>query len=104
MDNESSILGTARSRRFANGSQCQSGGDVIVRVGAARVMPSANSPSVLGSLGSFHASNDTQMGLTLGYMWTDNFGMELLAATPFKHKIGLRSTGNIASVRELPQR
>lgn len=93
------LLAAAALPAVASANQA---GDVIVRVGAATVMPSANSPSVLGSLGSFHASNDTQLGLTLGYMWTDNFGMELLAATPFKHKIGLHSTGNIASVRELP--
>jgi len=40
--------------------------------------------------------------LTLGYMFTDNIGMELLAATPFQHKIGLKSTGTIAEVKQLP--
>ncbi|EIC85577.1 outer membrane protein OmpW [Serratia sp. M24T3] len=93
------LLAAAALPTVASANQA---GDVIVRVGTATVVPSANSPSVLGSLGSFHASNNTQMGLTLGYMWTDNIGMELLAATPFKHKIGLRSTGTIASVRQLP--
>lgn len=77
-------------------------GDVIVRAGTATVRPTANSPSVLGSLGSFDVSNNTQLGLTLGYMWTDNIGMELLAATPFKHKIGLNGIGDIASVKQLP--
>ncbi len=93
------LLAAAVLPKVASANQA---GDVIVRVGTATVVPSANSPSVLGSLGSFHASNNTQLGLTLGYMWTDNIGTELLAATPFKHKIGLHSTGNIASVRQLP--
>ncbi|NGX85781.1 outer membrane protein OmpW [Rahnella sp. Lac-M11] len=76
-------------------------GDVIVRVGTATVRPTEGSDNVLG-LGSFNINNNTQMGLTLGYMFTDNIGMELLAATPFQHKIGLKSTGTIAEVKQLP--
>jgi len=93
------LLAAAALPTVASANQA---GDVIVRVGTATVRPSANSPSVLGSLGSFNASNDTQMGLTLGYMWTDNIGTELLAATPFRHKIGLNGMGDIATVRQLP--
>lgn len=76
-------------------------GDVIVRVGTATVRPTAGSDNVLG-LGSFNINNNTQMGLTFGYMFTDNIGVELLAATPFQHKIGLKSTGTIAEVKQLP--
>lgn len=76
-------------------------GDVIVRVGTATVRPTEGSDNVLG-LGSFNINNNTQMGLTLGYMFTDNIGMELLAATPFQHKVGLNSTGTIAEVKQLP--
>jgi len=83
------LIAAAMVPAVANANQV---GDVIVRAGVATVRPSTNSPSVLGSLGSFHASNNTQMGLTLGYMWTDNIGTELLAATPFRHKIGLNES------------
>ncbi|MBU9847317.1 outer membrane protein OmpW [Rahnella ecdela] len=76
-------------------------GDVIFRVGTATVRPTEGSDNVLG-LGSFNINNNTQMGLTLGYMFTDNIGMELLAATPFQHKVGLKSTGTIAEVKQLP--
>lgn len=76
-------------------------GDVIVRVGTATVRPTEGSDNVLG-LGSFNINNNTQMGLTFGYMFTDNIGMELLAATPFQHKVGLKSTGTIAEVKQLP--
>jgi len=76
-------------------------GDVIFRVGPATVRPTEGSDNVLG-LGSFNINNNTQMGLTLGYMFTDNIGMELLAATPFQHKVGLQSTGTIAEVKQLP--
>lgn len=76
-------------------------GDVIFRVGTATVRPTEGSDNVLG-LGSFDINNNTQMGITLGYMFTDNIGMELLAATPFQHKVGLKSTGTIAEVKQLP--
>ncbi len=47
-------------------------------------------------------TNNTQLGLTFTYMATDNIGVELLAATPFRHKIGTRATGDIATVHHLP--
>ncbi|XNM70459.1 OmpW family outer membrane protein [Escherichia coli] len=56
----------------------------------------------LGSLGSFNVHNNTQLGLTFTYMATDNIGIELLAATPFRHKVGTGPTGNIATVHQLP--
>ncbi len=35
-------------------------------------------------------------------MATDNIGVELLAATPFRHKVGTGPTGTIATVHQLP--
>lgn len=52
--------------------------------------------------GGFNVSNNTQLGLTFTYMATDNIGVELLAATPFRHKVGTAATGNIATVHHLP--
>lgn len=76
-------------------------GDFIFRAGTATVRPNAGSENVLG-LGSFDVNNNTQLGLTFGYMVTDNIGVELLAATPFEHKVGTGPTGNIATVKHLP--
>lgn len=76
-------------------------GDFIARAGSITVRPSESSDNVLG-LGEFNVSNNTQLGLTFGYMITDNIGVELLAATPFSHRVGLNSTGNIAKVKQLP--
>ncbi|CNC74288.1 outer membrane protein W [Yersinia frederiksenii] len=76
-------------------------GDYIFRAGTATVRPNAGSDDVLG-YGSFKADNNTQLGLTFSYLITDNIGVELLAATPFRHKIGLEPTGNIAEVKQLP--
>ncbi len=76
-------------------------GDFIFRTGTATVRPHEGSENVLG-LGSFNVNNNTQLGLTFSYMVTDNIGVELLAATPFEHKVGTGPTGDIATVKHLP--
>ncbi|MFC3395637.1 outer membrane protein OmpW [Brenneria rubrifaciens] len=83
--------------------QAHQAGDFIVRGGTATVRPVEGSDNVMGSLGSFKVDNNTQLGLTFSYMVTDNIGVELLAATPFTHKVGLDSVGGtIAEVSHLP--
>jgi outer membrane protein len=51
-------------------------------------------------------ANDTQLGLTLAYKLTDNIGIELLAATPFKHDITgagvLAGVGKLGDIKHLP--
>jgi outer membrane protein len=59
-------------------------GDFFMRAGSATVRPTGGSDNVLG-LGEFDVSNNTQLGLTFTYMATDNIGIELLGATPFRH-------------------
>ncbi|WP_338882382.1 MULTISPECIES: outer membrane protein OmpW [Xenorhabdus] len=76
-------------------------GDFLFRAGTATVRPHAGSDNVLG-LGSFGVNNNTQLGLTFGYMITDNIGVELLAATPFQHRVSLPGAGEIAEVKHLP--
>lgn len=62
----------------------------FMRAGSATVRPTEGAGGTLGSLGGFSVTNNTQLGLTFTYMATDNIGVELLAATPFRHKIGTR--------------
>ena len=76
-------------------------GDFFMRAGSATVRPTEGSDNVLG-MGGFDVSNNTHLGLTFTYMATDNIGVELLAATPFRHKVGLGATGTLATVRQLP--
>lgn len=77
-------------------------GEFFVRAGSATVRPTEGSDNVLGSLGGFNVDNNTQLGLTFTYMATDNVGVELLAATPFRHKVGTGPTGDLATVHLLP--
>lgn len=75
-------------------------GDFLVRGGAAMVVPHESSDSV-GTSGELEIKNNTQLGLTLGYMVTDNVGVELLAATPFSHSVRLAGS-EVAKVKHLP--
>lgn len=76
-------------------------GDFFMRAGSATVRPTGGSDNVMG-LGEFDIDNNTQLGLTFTYMATDNIGIELLGATPFRHKVGLEATGTLATVHQLP--
>lgn len=90
-------------------------GDIIVRAGATMVAPNDDSSVVTlndGSLGrdsGVSVDDDTQLGLTLTYMFGKSWGVELLAATPFSHTVTsdgavLSSLGidKVAEVEHLP--
>ncbi len=51
-------------------------GEFFIRAGSATVRPTEGSDNVLGSLGGFNVSNNTQLGLTFTYMATDNIGID----------------------------
>jgi len=76
-------------------------GDFIVRAGAAMVAPNESSDDVAG-LGEFSIEDDTQLGLNFTYMYSDNIGIELVAASPFTHEVSLDNVGVIAEVNQLP--
>lgn len=84
------------------GALAHDAGEFFIRAGSATVRPTEGSDNVLGSLGSFNVSNNTQLGVTMTYMATENVGIELLAASPFRHKVGTGPTGTIATVHHLP--
>ncbi|WP_158768191.1 OmpW family protein [Paraglaciecola sp. L1A13] len=91
-------------------------GDIIVRAGLTTVAPDESSSNVtvqdVGNVGMGTSVNsDTQLGLNVVYMFSDNIGLELLAASPFKHDINLTDTqdndlglgdGKLAQSRQLP--
>lgn len=90
-------------------------GDVILRLGAAHVSPDESSSVITtattGPLAgtSVGVGNSTQVGINVVYMWSDNWGLEVLAATPFEHDLsaaGLNqygfSTTDLGSTKHLP--
>ena len=76
-------------------------GDILVRGGLAFVSPQTSSDDVLGT-GELEIDSNMQLGLTLSYMLTDNWGVELLAATPFSHSVSTAGLGEVAKVKHLP--
>ncbi|AYH44213.1 OmpW family outer membrane protein [Azoarcus sp. DN11] len=88
-------------------------GDFIVRAGAAKVDPEIGESHVSSTAtgripgSKVDVSDDTQLGLTFGYMLTDHVGVELLAATPFKHSVSVGGlpaglNGKLATIEQLP--
>ena len=88
--------------------QAYEAGDLIGRVGAATVAPDASSDPItnVAADARVDVDNDTQLGLTLSYMLTDQIGLGVLAATPFSHDIkgagALASAGKVAETKHLP--
>lgn len=101
---------------FSVTASAHSAGDWIVRGGLATVDPDESSSNV--SAGGTEVadtklgvSTDSQLGLTITYMVTDHFAVELLASTPFEHDVTLQGQGlsptvpagtTIATVEHLP--
>ncbi|MCF7485848.1 outer membrane protein OmpW [Vibrio sp. A2-1] len=78
-------------------------GDFIIRAGAATVSPNDSSGAVLNNPDlEFSVDSDTQLGLTFGYMFTDNISFEVLAASPFSHNISVNGLGKVADTKHLP--
>jgi outer membrane protein len=82
-------------------------GDITVRAGFANVSPNESSDPInvagLATLAGVNVGSETQLGLTVAYMVNDNVGVELLAATPFKHAIDIKGAAvKAGTVKQLP--
>lgn len=85
-------------------------GDIVVRGGVTQVAADASSSTVASNgspVSGAHVDVDdaTQLGLTLGYMYSSRVGVELLLATPFKHRVsgeGALAGVDVAEVEQLP--
>ena len=79
-------------------------GDWLVRGGWTMVSPKSGNLKLPGLDGvvpgfdialdnsSIEVDDGSSLGLTVTYMMTDNWAIDLLAAVPFKHDIGLKTT------------
>lgn len=89
-------------------AQAYEAGDFIGRAGAATVVPDASSDPItnVSADARVDVDNNTQLGLTLTYMFTDQIGLGVLAATPFSHDIegegDLAGAGKLAETKHLP--
>ena len=86
-------------------------GDIIVRAGAITVDPHEDSGEIHAGGAAIPGTkatldSDTQLGLNFAYMVTDHVGIELLAATPFSHSVGVKGLGaldgKLGEIKHLP--
>ncbi len=82
-------------------------GDFILRAGAANVSPNEDSDRIdiagLAVLDGVTVDSNTQLGITLTYMLTENLGLGVLAATPFEHDIAIENAPvKAGSTKHLP--
>lgn len=81
-------------------------GDWLVRAGVTNVAPDDSSSNVFvggADLGvGVNVNSNTQVGLNLAYFLSPHWSVELLAATPFSHDIGLNTVGKLGNTKHLP--
>lgn len=82
-------------------------GDILLKFGAATVVPDDKSDDLKEIAGeAVSADNETQLGISGTYMLSEKLGLEVLAATPFTHKItadgGTLDGASIGEIKHLP--
>lgn len=92
----------------AGGALAYQAGDLILRAGIASVQPNEDSDALsldgtqLPGTGAGLNSSE-QLGLTLTYMFTPQWGVGVLAGTPFEHDIKANGVGvDAGSAKHLP--
>lgn len=88
---------------LATPASAHQAGDWLLKVGGTLVTPRSDNGDVLGGAAKLDVGNDAQPSISLTWMATENVGLEILGALPFKHDIRSRDLGGkIASTRHLP--
>ena len=92
----STLLATSIAVLGSSQVMAYEAGDIMVKAGVIHVAPKDDS-----GFGDVKVEGDTQLGLTGTYMVTPQIGIELLAATPFKHSIEVDGD-RIGTTKQLP--
>jgi len=74
-------------------------GDFMIKAGVINVNPKEDNIDV--GADNAQVADDTQLGLTFTYMVMPQVGVEVLAATPFKHSVTLNGD-RVATTKHLP--
>lgn len=84
----------------ATSAMAQSQGDITVGFGFGSVMPKSGNGTLAG--GTADIGSNLRPTFTAEYFIRDNLGIELLAATPFKHDISIAGIGHAGVTKQLP--
>lgn len=103
------LFGAAVTAAMISGSAAAyEAGDMVLRVGAAGVYPTGDSEDItaIGAGAKVEADSAWSLGLSFAYMVTDDIGVGVLAAYPFKHDIDAKGSisdlGKVGSTKQLP--
>ncbi len=101
------LLSSLGSMSLAGQAFAYDASDWTLRFGTATVDPVSESDDLDQLAGAqVSADTDTQLGFSGTYMFTSNWGIEILAATPFSHDTEGKGTvidgQDIGSVKHLP--
>jgi outer membrane protein len=77
-------------------------GDWLIRGGLGHVAPTGESVTVPIVGGKVEADSATSLAINFTYMLSDNLGVELLGALPFKHDLTHDSLGKVGETKQLP--
>ncbi|WP_310232445.1 OmpW/AlkL family protein [Luteimonas terrae] len=83
-------------------ASAQSAGDWTVAVGAHHVNPKSDNGSLAGGTLPLSIGGSTRPTIAVEYFVRDRVGIELLAATPFRHDLDIAGLGRIGSTKHLP--
>lgn len=95
----SALALTSALAALAAPALAQQRGDWTVGVGIANVNPKSDNGTLAGAAATI--DDGTALSLTLEYFFRDNWGVELLAASPFSHDINLNGA-YAATAKQLP--
>lgn len=72
----------------------------VLRVGGAVVAPKDNNGTLAGARAD--VSSNTRPSIDLEYMFTPNWGIDVLGTWPYLHDVDLKGLGTVARTKQLP--
>ncbi len=97
-----SLLAVLAATALASPAFAQSKGDFTLGLGLGYVAPKSDNGTLAGGTLPIEVGDNVQPTLTFEYFVMDNLGVEVLAATPFKHDIDVKGVGKIGTTKHLP--
>jgi outer membrane protein len=80
----------------------QQAGEWTIGIGAHQVNPKSDNGKLAGGTVPIEVDSDVRPTITAEYFIRDNLGIEVLAAWPFEHDIGVKGVGRVGSTKHLP--
>jgi len=87
---------------FALPAAAQSAGDWTLAIGAHQVDPKSDNGALAGGTLPLDIDSSLRPTIAFEYFIRDGLGLEVLAAAPFSHDIGIDGMGRVGNAKHLP--